>query len=597
MSSRSPLGIVVEVKGNRILLNLENTMKSYVSSGLDGVTEISQPSDLFVVDAGSDLIVCRVEELYFAEPKTVSKTEMPLRQLSAIAIGRLTLEAEGLVFNQQSWKLPNLGAKAYAMKRAELQTVVTVPDGIGVISLGQDAKSEMFDVNVRLDDFLSRHVAVLGSTGQGKTNFISQINQTILERNKNARIIIFDINGEYSRAFSKIDEQGNRTKIPDWATIKVTKIGQKPSTLAAGNTVNYLQIPYYALGRQGIIRLLMPSDKTQMPALRYALEHLSFVKDNGDQTVSPFNNLPTGAKLRNDGAPNEGANDAAIAKRAIEVLRGINSGPNADSWPSLNAISCLCAEWASLELGRSGQQRSAFNYSNVQPMIARIHALTSDSRFQEVINISGGDKFSEKGNLNLSQSSRQLVEEIFGSKVQNSESWNVHILDLSAVTSDLMPYVVSPLLEAYADVLFSRGPNSTHPTLLVLEEAHHYLKQAAVEDSSRSTLAYERLAKEGRKFNLSLMLSTQRPSELSPSVLSQCGTWCVMRLTNESDLRTLQSATDSSEKVSFARVSSLMRGYAYVFGSSIRVPTIVKTKLADPEPNSHDAPFASKWLN
>jgi uncharacterized protein len=595
MSSRSPLGIVVEVKGNRILLNLENTMKSYVSSGLDGVTEISQPSDLFVVDAGSDLIVCRVEELYFAEPKTVSKTDMPLRQLSAIAIGRLTLEAEGLVFNQQSWKLPNLGAKAYAMKRAELQTVVTVPDGVGVIPLGQDAKSEMFDLNVKLDDFLSRHVAVLGSTGQGKTNFISQINQTILERNKSARIIIFDINGEYSKAFSKIDEEGNRTKIPDWATIKVTKIGQQPSTLAAGNAVNYLQIPYYALGRQGIIRLLMPSDKTQMPALRYALEHLSFVKDNEDQTVSPFNSLPTGAKLRNDGAPNEGASDAAIAKGAIEVLRRVDNGATASSWPSLNAISCLCAEWACLEVGRTGYQRSAFNYSNVQPMIARIHALTSDSRFQEVINISGGNKFSDSGNLKLSHSSRQLVEEVFGSRIQSNDHWNVHVLDLSAVTSDLMPYVVSPLLEAFADVLFSRGPSSTHPTLLVLEEAHHYLRQPTIEDSSRSTLAYERLAKEGRKFNLSLMLSTQRPSELSPSVLSQCGTWCVMRLTNESDLRTLQSATDSSEKVSFARVSSLMRGYAYVFGSSIRVPTIVKTRLADPEPNSQDAPFANKW--
>ena len=489
MSSRSPLGIVVEVKGNRILLNLENTMKSYVSSGLDGVTEISQPSDLFVVDAGSDLIVCRVEELYFAEPKTVSKTEMPLRQLSAIAIGRLTLEAEGLVFNQQSWKLPNLGAKAYAMKRAELQTVVTVPDGVGVIPLGQDAKSEMFDLNVKLDDFLSRHVAVLGSTGQGKTNFISQINQTILERNKNARIIIFDINGEYSKAFSKIDEEGNRTKIPDWATIKVTKIGQQPSTLAGDNTVNYLQIPYYALGRQGIIRLLMPSDKTQMPALRYALEHLSFVKDNEDQTVSPYNNLPTGAKLRNDGAPNEGASDAAIAKGAIEVLRSVENGATASSWPSLNAISCLCAEWACLEVGRTGYQRSAFNYSNVQPMIARIHALTSDSRFQEVINISGGNKFSDSGNLKLSHSSRQLVEEVFGSRTQSNGHWNVHVLDLSAVTSDLMPYVVSPLLEAFADVLFSRGPSSTHPTLLVLEEAHHYLRQPAIEDSSRSTLA------------------------------------------------------------------------------------------------------------
>ena len=592
MSSQSHIGIVVEIKGNRILINLEESMKSYVSSGLDGVTEISQPSDLFVVDAGADLIVCRVEELYFAEPKSVTNIEMPLRQLSATAIGKLSNNGNLLDFNQQSWKLPNLGAKAYPMKRRELQSVLTFSDSVDILPLGRDAKSEMFDVNVKLDDFLSRHVAVLGSTGQGKTNFISQINQEILARNKNARIVIFDINGEYSTAFAKTDVSGNRTEIPDWAKIKITKIGQQPDNLPVDSELNYLQIPYYALGRQGIIRLLMPSDKTQMPALRYALAHLPFVTDNDDQTVSPFTKNPVGAKLRNDGAATEGVNDALLAKEAIEKLRNGRNPCTSDEWPSLNAISCLCAEWSCLEKGK----RNAFNFSNVQHMIARIHGLTSDNHFQKVINIEGGIEFATAKNLSLSHSSGILVGEIFGAPEQDCTHWNVHILDLSDVTSDLMPYVVTPLLEAFADELFSRGPSMTHPTLLVLEEAHHYLRQPPIEDTSRSSLAYERLAKEGRKFNLSLMLSTQRPSELSPSVLSQCGTWCVMRLTNESDLRTLQSATDSSEKISFARVSSLMRGYAYVFGSSIRVPTIIKTKLASPEPNSHDAPFAKVWL-
>lgn len=593
MSSQNHIGIVVEIKGNRILLNLEESMKSYVSSGLDGVTEISQPSDLFVVDAGADLIVCRVEELYFAEPKNVTKTETPLRQLSATAIGKLSQKGELLEFNQQSWKLPNLGAKAYPMKRNELQSVLTYSDAEDVLPLGQDAKSEMFDVNVKLDDFLSRHIAVLGSTGQGKTNFISQLNQEILSRNKNARIVIFDINGEYSNAFAK-HENGQRTKIPDWAKVNITKIGKAPDDLAAESPIKYLQIPYYTLGRQGIIRLLMPSDKTQMPALRYALEHLPFVVDSDDNTVSPFNKDPIGARLRNDGAPNADAKDANLARIKIEALKKL--GNTSEQWPSINAIACLCAEWSCLELKNGSWQRNSFNYSNVQPMIARIHALVSDSRFREVIKIDGGQDFSEKKKLNLRQSTAKLVDEVFGRPIQDESHWNVHIIDLSSVTSDLMPYVVSPLLEAFADELFSRGPSNTHPTLLVLEEAHHYLRQRTIEESSLSSLAYERLAKEGRKFNLSLMLSTQRPSELSPSVLSQCGTWCVMRLTNESDLRTLQSATDSSEKISFSKVSSLMRGYAYVFGSSIRVPTIIKTKLASPEPNSHDAAFSKIWL-
>jgi DNA helicase HerA-like ATPase len=219
----------------------------------------------------------------------------------------------------------------------------------------------------------------------------------------------------------------------------------------------------------------------------------------------------------------------------------------------------------------------------------------ADSVFREVIDIRGGTVFSDAQPLSMSAATKSLVEYVFGKPQQQNDDWNVHIIDLSALTSDLMPFVVAPLLETFADELFSRGPGKTHPTLLVLEEAHHYLRQRAVEDSSLSSLAYERLAKEGRKFNLSVMVSTQRPSELSPSVLSQCGTWCVMRLTNESDLRTLQSATDSSEKISFSRVSSLMRGYAYVFGGSIRVPQIIKTKLASPQPDSQDAAFSAAW--
>lgn len=601
MSSRAPIGTVVEIRGTRILLNLEMTMRSYVSSSGDGVSEISQPGDLFVIDAGPELIVSRVEEVFFAEPKNIERTDKPLRQLSACAIGRLSNISTKPEFNHQSWKLPTLGAKGYPLSQSEFQAVLTYSGDKESLVLGRDAKTEQFDVAVKLDDFLGRHVAVLGSTGQGKTNFICQVTQEIVKHNPRSRLVIFDINGEYTAAFKKQNAAGERTDIPDQIRLKVTKIGKQPADFVetgADGEPSFLQIPYYALGRAGLSRLLMPSDKTQLPALRFAMEHLPFVIDH-NAMVYPINSPVPWKLMRNDGAPEDGATDAFEAKRLVMVARAAVPLTTAPAWPGLNAIACLCAEWSCLEQkpgnGTPTYKRNAFNYSNVQPMIARIHALLADGRFKDVIHVKGGTKFADVQPLKMATATKSLVEYIFGKAQQTTDDWNVHVIDLSGLTSDLMPFVVSPLLEAFADELFSRGPGKTHPTLLVLEEAHHYLRQRAVEDSSLSSLAYERLAKEGRKFNLSLMVSTQRPSELSPSVLSQCGTWCVMRLTNESDLRTLQSATDSSEKIAFARVSSLMRGYAYVFGGSIRVPQIIKTKLASPQPDSHDAAFSAAW--
>ena len=103
----------------------------------------------------------------------------------------------------------------------------------------------------------------------------------------------------------------------------------------------------------------------------------------------------------------------------------------------------------------------------------------------------------------------------------------------TAYRGDLAPHVLGSLLELFAEQLFERGPGRTHPTLLVLEEAHHYLRQIPGDaETGMHSLAYERLAREGRKFQLALLISTQRPSEVSPTVLAQCGSWAVFRLTN-----------------------------------------------------------------
>jgi hypothetical protein len=144
----------------------------------------------------------------------------------------------------------------------------------------------------------------------------------------------------------------------------------------------------------------------------------------------------------------------------------------------------------------------------------------------------------------------------------------------------------------YYNKLFKRGQGATHPTLLVLEEAHHYLRQLNDNDETgKHSLAYERLAKEGRKFGISIWLSTQRPSELSSTVLSQCGTWVVFRLASEQDLRAVSVAAEWVDKQEVSRIAGLPRRQAVIFGSCVALPTRITSPTANPTPKSHDPDF------
>ncbi|MEH8184053.1 ATP-binding protein [Aeromonas allosaccharophila] len=146
----------------------------------------------------------------------------------------------------------------------------------------------------------------------------------------------------------------------------------------------------------------------------------------------------------------------------------------------------------------------------------------------------------------------------------------------------------------YSEVLFKRGQGNSHPTLLVLEEAHQYIRDPYNEDSNQIK-AYERIAKEGRKFGCSLLVSTQRPSELSSTVLAMCSNWISLRLTNERDLTTLRYAVEHGNEQLINEISGLPRGDAIAFGSAFNLPIRFSIDKAVPGPLSNDADFANIW--
>jgi hypothetical protein len=326
MTSRRPIGYVVEIDGPQLLVNLLEDSRGHVAGHRDGLSTVEQPGDLVGIDAGAETIILRIMTVAFAEPREVHAAgrgrssnvpQEPLRQLRGRVVGFLAKRDGKLIFSPQEWRLPVLGASVYPL--SDIETVATIgANGVAEeqIRLGADSRNRAVEVCANIDQVLGRHMAILGSTGQGKTHFVAAVLQQLVRLPK-SRIVVFDVNGEYTPAFAHLGQR-----------VKITQLGGPNGGL---------RIPYYALGRHGLSRLLIPSEKAQMPALRFAIEHLRFVEADahgaklaGGQANVLFDDCHTG--------------NAAHANQAMAGLRAGNTPP-ANVWPHMRALSCLATEW------------------------------------------------------------------------------------------------------------------------------------------------------------------------------------------------------------------------------------------------------------
>ena len=176
---------------------------------------------------------------------------------------------------------------------------------------------------------------------------------------------------------------------------------------------------------------------------------------------------------------------------------------------------------------------------------------------------------------------------------------SVTIFDLSLVANDVLENVTALLGRILFDFAVRSQPRAEYPLLLVLEEAHRFIpsRQDPAGGSGRSAAVFERIAKEGRKFGLSLLLASQRPSELSETVVAQCGTVIAHRLTHEADQSLLRHATALSSRALLDQLPSLAQQHALVTGVSTGVPVAVRIRDVENPPKSNDPNFIDAWGN
>ncbi len=597
ISELSAIGYVVGLEGEKIRVNLHEGLQGRLASHREGISSVTQPGDLIGFDAGNILVVARVTDMAFVEADKAHKanvgtsdlSDIPLRQIIAYAIGFVKRDDEGYVFISEDWRLPALGSSAVPLTSDFLNIIYSIDkDDIDkAIELGLDSRTKSVKILASVDKLLTRHLAVLGSTGYGKSNFNALLTRKVVEKYPNSRIVIFDINGEYSQAFVGVPNV-KHTILGENKGEEILPQPQNEGDLFSEEFYTYRKIPYQALGFSGLIKLLRPSDKTQLPALRNALSAINrthfarrkiYLKNRNNETYQLYDDC-------RDTEQNK-------LSEWLDLLRKRHL-ERTDVWPPFRGLANLVAEFGCVAAERNGgSKRDAFGYSNVLPLVKIIQQLSEDIRFRSVVDLEGGADLAD-GGLHWEKAMKDEVDYFFGKEKGENNGWRVHIVNMKNLAQDHAPMLLSALLEMFAEVLFHRGQKKSYPTALLLEEAHHYLRDPYAEVDSQIK-AYERLAKEGRKFKCSLIVSTQRPSELSPTVLAMCSNWFSLRLTNERDLQALRYAMESGNEQILRQISGLPRGDAVAFGSAFNLPVRISISQAIPGPRSSDAVYSEEW--
>jgi DNA helicase HerA-like ATPase len=171
----------------------------------------------------------------------------------------------------------------------------------------------------------------------------------------------------------------------------------------------------------------------------------------------------------------------------------------------------------------------------------------------------------------------------------------ITVIDLSPVPSDVRPVVAAQLGKLAFEFNYWNPKRKKFPIQLVCEEAHAYITRDHDEKYKGTRIAMERIAKEGRKYGVGLTVVSQRPYELSETVLSQCSNYICMRLTNPDDQQYVRSLVPEGQSDLVSILSALGRGEALALGEAIPLPTRFQVDAPFPTPNSHDADFYNEW--
>lgn len=473
--------------------------------------------------------------------------------LCRIALIGTLIDREGIaenVFRRTLETVPEIEAHCFSLEGEHLTSfmqVIAQASGEGSsLNIGRYTLDEHATAYLNGNKFFQRHAFVGGSTGAGKSWTTARIIEQVAKL-KNANAIIFDLHGEYAPL--KSDE------------INYYKIAG-PADVEAGRTLedNILYLPYWLLSYEALVSLFVDRSDQNAP--------------NQSMIMAREINSAKRDYLENGGHQEILDNFTIDSPVPFSLKNLLNK---------LNEINTEMVE------GARGQKQGEF-FGKLSRMISRLENKVSDRRLAFLFQ--GGDSSLEFEWLNT------LVEAVLGATKESSNG-GVKIIDFSEVPSDVLPLIVSLLARLSFSVQQWTSLEKRHPVALFCDEAHLYIPHRTLADSADeiSIQIFERIAKEGRKYGLSLVVISQRPSEVNRTVLSQCSNFVSMRLTNADDQNVIKKLLPDS-LWSFSDILPILdTGEALIVGDASLLPSRVRVDEPSKKPNSGTVNFWDEWQN
>ena len=560
----------------------------------------------------------------------------PLRKMRVNPLGVLKKEGAEFVFKRGVHVFPSVGEPVLIPSDEQLRAIVESGEKRRV-KIGTSPMAANADVCVDPDRLFGRHLAVLGNTGSGKSCSVAGLIQwsiiaaekasTKTEKTPNARFIILDPNQEYARVFQgkgrifQVEGEKNPLQVPIWfwnssEWCSFTQASPKAQVPLLKRALRSMRNEEFELTEEvniTIKRFLstilisakhernagspwgsFPKPKNFFEKICKWLESVEDLKSKlgADRRLDSLAAILTEYKnYRNGPYPTFEANYNEITGIVKEISNAfaLFGGNEQDLLPKSEDIPTKFTGAVLVNYLEALAQETG-NEQYVEFLLARIRTMLSDTRMKNII----GD--------DVDVSLSDWLKKYIGSN--KAENGCVTVIDLSLVPAEIVHVVTAVIARMVFEGLqrYRKLNGKSLPTALVVEEAHTFVKRYQKDSENQSVASvccqmFEKIAREGRKFGLGLVVSSQRPSELSPTVLSQCNSFLLHRVSNDRDQELIHRLVPDNLRGLLRELPSLPSQQAILLGWASELPIMVRMNdLQDHErPHSDDPDFWDVW--
>ena len=568
----------------------------------------------------------------------------PLRKMSVIPLGVLKESIkEGDVvysFTRGIEIFPTVGDPVLLPTQLQLKAIIESGDNRRV-NIGISPLAGNTVVSVDPDRIFGRHLAVLGNTGSGKSCSVAGLLRWSIEAAKkhqdspNTRFIVLDPNGEYTNSFNGLanvrvygaepnEEQGiKQLVVPMWlwntaewvAFTQASGKAQKPTLVQALRCVRDGQLAVTqseSIMMRRYIRTLIsittleansgspwgkfPQNKNFLEKLktwRRGLETSDSFSESENDSLNELNkHIDSLISARNVQYPTWDFTKIEIAQLIVLLQRAhlAFGGTDKDVLPiDADIPRPFDGEDFLRSIEANAEMMGTTDY--IETMLMRVKTLISDAKLKPVI--------CPDNEITLE---RWLDEYICPS---DNKDGSITIIDLSLLPTEVTHIITSVMARVTLEVLQRyrrQEKGETLPTILVMEEAHTFIKRYNTDTENENATAmctkvFERIAREGRKYGLGLVLSSQRPSELSPTVISQCNSFLLHRLSNDKDQELVGKLVPDNLRGLLRELPSLPSRNAILLGWASELPIMVRMNYLEEQyrPKSDDPEYWNVW--